>query len=86
LRFKTGEVLALPEDAKRAADAYAEFARLDGVNRLLGRGIRRFDMRIAGRFVLRPGRAGDLGDLNLISATDRTTRVEEPRVDTENGG
>ncbi|WP_246202891.1 cell division protein FtsQ/DivIB [Sphingomonas lacunae] len=86
LRFKTGEVLALPEDAKRAADAYAEFARLDGVNRLLGRGIRRFDMRIAGRFVLRPGRDGDLGDLNLISASDRTTRVEQPRTDNENGG
>lgn len=86
LRFKTGEVLALPEDAERAAAAYADFARLDGVNRLLGRGIRRFDMRIAGRFVLRPGREGDLGDLNLISADDRTTSVEQARADPGNGG
>jgi cell division protein FtsQ len=86
LRFKTGEVLALPEDADRAAAAYADFARLDGVNRLLGRGIRRFDMRIAGRFVLRPGRDGDLGDLNLISADDRATSVEQPRIESANGG
>lgn len=86
LRFKTGEVLALPEDAERAATAYADFARLDGVNRLLGRGIRRFDMRIADRFVLRPGRDGDLGDLNLINSGDRTTRVEEPPRDPGKGG
>lgn len=86
LRFKTGEVLALPEDADRAAKAYADFARLDGVNRLLGRGIRRFDMRIADRFVLRPGREGDLGDLNVISAGDRTTRIEEPQADPGRGG
>lgn len=86
LRFKTGEVLALPEDADRAATAYANFARLDGVNRLLGRGIRRFDMRIAGRFVLRPGREGDLGDLNLLSAEDRSVRIEPALADAGNGG
>ena len=66
LRFKTGEVLALPDDAAEAATALANFARMDGVNRLLGRGIVRFDMRIADRFVFRPGRAGDLGNLDAL--------------------
>ena len=71
LRFKSGETLALPEDERRARDAFAEFARMDGVNRLLGRGIERFDMRFDGQLVFRPGRDGDLGDLGLISGSDR---------------
>jgi cell division protein FtsQ len=71
LRFKSGEILALPEDERRARDAFAEFARMDGVNRLLGRGIQRFDMRFDGQLVFRPGRDGDLGDLGLVSGSDR---------------
>lgn len=85
LHFNTGETLALPDDAEAAKRAFADFARMDGVNRLLGRGIRRFDMRIAGRFVLRPGREGDLGDLGLIVGADR--RVEQaPVVESGDGG
>ena len=61
----------MPDDITAAHTAFADFARLDGVNRLRGRGIRRFDMRIADRFVIRPGRDGDLGDLNLIVGSDR---------------
>lgn len=75
LRFRTGETLALPENVEQAQTAFSDFARMDGVNRLLGRGIRRFDMRIADRFVLRRGRAGDLGDLGLISGSDRRTET-----------
>lgn len=71
LAFKSGEELLLPEDPVRARDALAEFARMDGVNRLLGRGVTRFDMRFEGRLVFRPGRDGDLGDLGLISGSDR---------------
>lgn len=82
LRFKTGEVLALPEDPERASATFADFARLDGVRRLLGRGLRRIDMRLPDRMVLRPGREGDLGDLNQLSAGDRTTRIE-PAASTE---
>lgn len=74
LHFRSGETLALPDDSQRAEAAFAEFARLDGVNRLLGRGIRRFDMRLPDRLVLRPGRSGDLGELGMISAGNR--RVE----------
>lgn len=53
LRFQSGETLSLPEGDESAASALVNFARLDGINRLLGRGIRRFDMRDPDKFVLR---------------------------------
>lgn len=53
LRFQSGETLSLPEGEKPAAAALVNFARMDGVNRLLGRGIVRFDMRDPQKFVLR---------------------------------
>lgn len=53
LRFQSGETLSLPEGEEEAAAALVNFTRLDGVNRLLGRGIIRFDMRDPDRFVLR---------------------------------
>ncbi|MET0249730.1 MAG: cell division protein FtsQ/DivIB [Sphingobium sp.] len=53
LRFQSGETLSLPEGDKQSAGALVNFARMDGVNRLLGRGIVRFDMRDPDRFVLR---------------------------------
>lgn len=53
LRFQSGETLALPEGEAQAAAALVNFARMDGVDRLLGRGILRFDMRDPTRFVLR---------------------------------
>ena len=67
LYFRTGEVLLLPEDPERAREAFAEFARLDGINRLLGRNIRRFDMRLPDRLVLRPGRRGEISTLDQFS-------------------
>lgn len=61
LRFQSGEQLLLPEGDAEAAAALVNFARMDGVDRLLGRGILRFDMRDPGRFVLRlpPGQSKD---------------------------
>ncbi|MBB6123577.1 cell division protein FtsQ/DivIB [Sphingobium subterraneum] len=53
LRFQSGETLSLPEGQEQAAAALVEFTRLDGINRLLGRGIVRFDMRDPDKFVLR---------------------------------
>ena len=46
LRFQSGETLSLPEGDTQSASALVNFARMDGVNRLLGRGIVRFDMRL----------------------------------------
>ncbi|MEQ1687792.1 MAG: cell division protein FtsQ/DivIB [Sphingopyxis sp.] len=79
LHFKTGETLALPDDAAGARSAFAEFARMDGVNRLLGRGVQRFDMRIADRFVLRPGRAGALEGIGTIDGGDRQVETAPPQ-------
>ncbi len=36
LRFKSGETLALPEGEKAAGEALLNFARMDGIHRLLG--------------------------------------------------
>ena len=60
LTFKTGQVLALPEGARPAADALVTFARLDGSNRLIGGKVAAFDMRSSGRIYLRiPEAAAD---------------------------
>ncbi len=53
LRFQSGETLSLPEGEAESKKALANFARMDGMNRLLGRGIVRFDMRDPERFVLK---------------------------------
>jgi cell division protein FtsQ len=53
LRFQSGEVLALPEGEESAGKALTQFARMDKLTGLLGRGLVRFDMRIPGKFVVR---------------------------------
>ncbi len=53
IRFRSGETLSLPEGDAQAHDALVDFAKRDGVARLLGQGIVRFDMRVPGRFVVR---------------------------------
>ncbi len=53
LEFDSGETLALPEGEETAAAALLNFARMDGVNRLLGRGVVHFDLRDAERAYLR---------------------------------
>ena len=56
LRFQSGEVLALPEGEAVAARALAKFARMDGADRLLGRGFVRFDMRDPSKMFVRVGK------------------------------
>jgi len=53
LTFKTGQVLALPQGKDRSATALMEFARVDGVNRLIGGKAIAFDMRVPNRFYVR---------------------------------
>lgn len=58
LTFDTGQVLALPQGEDKSAGALVAFARLDGVNRLLGGKVATFDMRAPDRIYMRvPGRA-----------------------------
>jgi len=61
LTFKTGQVLALPEGVDESAAALLEFARMDGVNRLLGGKVASFDMRAKDRtYLLVPGHADEM--------------------------
>ena len=58
LTFDTDQQLALPQGKDLAAGALVSFARLDGVNRLLGGEVVAFDMRDPDRIYMRvPGRA-----------------------------
>lgn len=61
LTLKTGQVLALPEGDETAASALLSFARMDGVNRLLGGKVAAFDMRAPDRIYMRvPGHADEV--------------------------
>ena len=61
LTFKTGQVLALPEGDEKSAGALLSFARMDGVNRLLGSKVAAFDMRAPDRIFMRvPGHADEV--------------------------
>lgn len=61
LTFKTGQVLALPEGDEKSAGALLSFARMDGVNRLLGGKVAAFDMRAPDRIFMRvPGHADEV--------------------------
>jgi len=54
LRFRSGEVLALPDRPALARGALLAFARLDGQGpqRLIGGGFTRFDLRLPGRMIV----------------------------------
>jgi cell division protein FtsQ len=61
LTFRTGQVLFLPEGDDDGAAALLSFARMDGVDRLLGGKVTAFDMRVPDRIYLRvPGHAEDV--------------------------
>ena len=70
LTFRTGQVLALPEGDAQARKALITFARLDGVNRLLGGKVAAFDMRAPDRIYLRvPGRTDPVEASGVVAAT-----------------
>lgn len=75
LRFRSGETLSLPEGEADAKAALAKFAHMDGANRLLGRGILRFDMRDPSRFVLRLPHEGQVAPAKLDEARDAVDAV-----------
>lgn len=55
LKFQTGETLMLPEGDVAAAAALSKFADLEAAERLLGRGMARFDMRNPDQMAVLPG-------------------------------
>jgi cell division protein FtsQ len=53
LSFQSGETIALPEGEQAASSALTRFAKMDKSAGLLGRGVRRFDLRIPGKMIVR---------------------------------
>ena len=53
LAFSSGETVALPEGEQTAATTLQKFAKMDRSAGLLGRGIKRFDLRIPGKMIVR---------------------------------
>ncbi len=53
LAFSSGETVALPEGSQGATRALQRFAKLDRTNGLLGRGLKRFDLRLEGKMIVR---------------------------------
>ncbi len=77
ITFKTGQVLALPQGERPAANALVSFARLDGTNRLLGGRVAAFDMRAADRIYLRiPGRTEEKAAAAAKAAAAKAERVK----------
>lgn len=53
IRFQSGETLALPEGDAAQRHALTKFAGIDANATLLGKGYKRFDMRIPGKMTIR---------------------------------
>jgi cell division protein FtsQ len=78
--FKSGETLALPEGEEIAAEALVKFARMDGINRLLGRDLIYFDLRDPARAYLRKApKAADLEDEE--KAANKTSNEQQKSKD-----
>ena len=70
LTFKTRQVVALPDGETEAASALLTFARMDGVDRLLGGKVASFDMRNPDRIYMRvPGRADEVASAARAAVT-----------------
>lgn len=86
LRFQSGEMLSLPEGDEQAAAALVNFARLDGINRLLGRGIPRFDMRDPDKFILRLPKGADATSLPVVTEGGKNENSSAPAEEEETEG
>lgn len=86
LKFGTGQVLALPEGEKQASNALMAFARLDGVNRLLGGRVAAFDMRAPDRIYFRvPGRTEEEARAAAAAAAEKAAAAAD-RAEKQDAG
>ncbi|MBB3861348.1 cell division protein FtsQ [Novosphingobium hassiacum] len=90
LTFKTDQVLALPEGDEKAASALLSFARMDGVNRLLGGKVAAFDMRAPDRIYMRvPGHADEVAAekraVDQAKAEAKRAATSKPSAKAEEG-
>ena len=75
-------MLALPEGSKDAARSLMSFARLDGVNRLLGGKATAFDMRAPDRIYFRvPDRAVDAAKASAAKKADAAKLASANKAD-----
>ena len=82
LTFKTGQLLALPEGDQASAKALMTFARLDGVNRLLGGKAVAFDMRANDRIYFRvPGRTDGVEKPATVKTATPAKAEAKPKVE-----
>ncbi|OJW73878.1 MAG: cell division protein FtsQ [Sphingomonadales bacterium 63-6] len=82
LTFKTGQVLALPQGDKESAGALVAFARLDGVNRLLGGKVATFDMRAPERIYMRiPGLSQQPGEMSVAPANEASSAAPKDEAE-----
>ena len=76
LTFRTGQVLALPEGDDEGAAALLSFARMDGIDRLIGGKVSAFDMRVPDKVYLRvPGHADEVSAEAKAAAVARAARA-----------
>lgn len=80
LKFQSGETLLLPEGEAAAAVALKKFAELDAAQRLLGRGMARFDMRDPEQMAILPGprRAPSIVPATPAAITPSDTKPLDP--------
>lgn len=86
LKFRSAQTLALPEGEDQAGAALLEFARLDGIDRLLGGKVAMFDMRASDRTYLDvPGHAAEATRVasEKAAASLRASRGASPDKSTE---
>ncbi len=76
LTFKTGQVLALPQGDAPSAKALMTFARMDGVNRLIGGEAVAFDMRAPDRVYVRCPKC--LQDKAALAAQQAAAESKQP--------
>jgi cell division protein FtsQ len=86
VRFDSGETLALPEGEEAAGKAFLRFARIDGVEGLLGRNFARFDMRNPEKMVIRKVVAeGNVATQAKDAAADETSAKAKDAADGNEG-
>ena len=83
IQFQTGETLALPEGEAAAAKALLNFARMDGVHRLLGRDLIHFDLRDPDRAYFRKAQKVEPAK---VEKTEKVEKVETNEVISKTSG
>ncbi|MCM8557563.1 cell division protein FtsQ/DivIB [Sphingomicrobium sediminis] len=80
LNVATGEILALPEGEREAAEALDNFIRVDRRSPLLGIGVERYDLRLPGRAIARSEQFEDARERAEREAAEAAAAASEQEV------